>query len=695
MPCKKLHRYLPSVLALLAGLTWLLLCANAHAQDTFADLDLKDVLNLEITSVSKKPQTVSKAAAAVFVITGDDIRRMGAQTIPDALRMAPGIEVAQISASSWAVTSRGFNARFANKLLVLVDGRTVFSPSYSGVYWDVQDTVLADIERIEVIRGPGGATWGANAVNGVVNIITKSAAATQGGLLEASTGNAERGTLSMRYGGQLEDLGYWRVYAKGFEREGLQLKSTGNPGFDAWRQQRIGGRADLNPSGADAVTVQAEMYQGRHGESAVLSNPSSAGFFATTASTQAVSGGHLLVRWQRELAAGNSLTVQSYLDHTVRDWPAHGWQRVNTFDTDLQYRMRAFKGHDLVMGVSYRSTRDDTALSTTGIAADTLQLIEFSQASITTRTWSALVQDDITLKPQTLVLTLGAKLEQYGQETAKVSPSTRLLWTPAEDQTFWATAGKANRTPSRADSGGLARIILPAGYTVNNRSLTLPAFLEVSGARNPEARWAYEIGWKQRWAPGLTTDLSAYINDYSQSSYGTARLGLCRPGLGTVALSCYYPPASNTLPLTNYIEGQAKGVEISADWQASRQHRLQASLRRFAMSIPATSVDVYTPGSSPLWSGSVRWSYSPSAPTEMDLGLRHSGPLTNVAFGQSVPGYNAVDMRWAWRSSPQTQWELVGRNLLGGRHQEFVSENGDSSAASLGPALHVGVRLQF
>jgi len=691
---KKLPRYLPTVLAMLAGLTWLLLCAKAHTQDTFLDLDLKDVLNLEITSVSKKPQTVSKAVAAVFVITGDDIRRMGAQTIPDALRMAPGIEVAQISASSWAVTSRGFNARFANKLLVLVDGRTVFSPSYSGVYWDVQDTVLADIERIEVIRGPGGATWGANAVNGVVNIITKSAAATQGGLLQASTGTAETGTLSMRYGGKLEDLGYWRLYAKGFEREGLRLKSTGNPGFDDWRQQRIGGRADINPSGADAVTVQAEMYQGRHGESAVLSQPSSASFFATTASTQAVSGGHLLVRWQRELAAGNSLTVQSYLDHTVRDWPAHGWQRVNTFDTDVQYRLRAFQGHDLVMGVSYRSTYDDTALSTTGIAADTLQLIEFSQASITTRTWSALLQDDITLKPQTLVLTLGAKLEQYGQETTKASPNTRLLWTPAEDQTFWATAGKANRTPSRADSGGLARIILPANYTVNNRSLPLPAFLEVSGSRNPEARWAYEIGWKQRWAPGLSTDLSAYINDYSQSSYGTARLGLCRPGQGTVALSCYYPPATNTLPLTNYIEGQAKGVEISADWQASRQHRLQASLRRFAMSIPTTSVDVYTPGSSPLWSGSVRWSYSPSAQTELDLGLRHSGPLTNVAFGQSVPGYNAVDMRWAWRSSPQTQWELVGRNLLGGRHQEFVSENGDSSAALLGPTMHVGVRLQ-
>ena len=679
---------------LVIGLSWLLLCAASQAQDTFLDLDLKDVLNLEITSVSKKPQTVSKSAAAVFVITSDDIRRMGARTIPDALRMAPGIEVAQISASAWAVTARGFNGRFANKLLVLVDGRTVFSPSFSGVFWDVQDMVLADIERIEVIRGPGGATWGANAVKGVVNIITKSAAATQGGLLEASTGTAERGTLSMRYGGKLEGLGHWRLYAKGFDREGLRLKSTGNQGFDDWRQQRMGGRADLNPSAADAMTIQAEVYQGRHGESAVLSNPASSSFFATTASTQALSGGHLLVRWQRELENSNSLTVQSYFDNTVRDWPAHGWQRINTFDSDLQYRMRSFKGHDLVMGMSYRSTRDDTTASTTGIAADTLQHIELSQDRIKTRTWSVLVQDDITLRPQTVILTLGARLEQYGHETAKTSPSTRLLWTPTEDQTFWATAGHANRTPSRSDNGGLARILLPANYSFNGTPLPFPAFQEVSGAQHdPEEHWAYEIGWKQRWAPGLTTDLNAYVNDYSRRTQGLTRLGLCRPGQGTVALSCFYP--GSTLAVTNNIEGQAKGLEIAADWHASRQHRLQANLTRFAISNPITSVDINAVGSSPLWAGSIRWSYSPSAQTELDLALRQFGRLTNVAFGQSIPGYRAVDMRWAWRSSPGTQWELVGRNLLGGRHQEFISESGGSAATLIGPSMNVGVRLQF
>lgn len=678
---------------LVTGLTGLMLCAVSHAQDTFLDLDLKDVLNLEITSVSKKPQTVSKAAAAVFVITSDDIRRMGVQTIPDALRMAPGIAVAQISASAWAVTARGFNGRFANKLLVLIDGRTVFSPAFSGVFWDVQDTVLADVERIEVIRGPGAATWGANAVNGVVNIITKSAAATQGGLLEASSGTAELGTLSMRYGGKLEDLGYWRLYAKGFDREGLRLQATGQPGFDPWRQQRLGGRADLNPSAADAVTVQAEIYQGRHGESAVLSQPGSATFFSTSAITQAVSGGHLLLRWQRELQGSNSLTVQSYLDQTVRDWPAHMWQRINSFDTDLQYRHRAFSGHDLVLGLSYRKTEDTARPSTTGIAADTLEMIELYQPKLTIPTWSLVAQDDITLRAKELILTLGARLEQAGDEPSTFAPNARLLWMPSEDQSFWGMAGSANRSLSRTDSNGLARIVLPAGYRVNGRALAYPAFYEVSGERDPKMRSAYELGWKQRWAPGLTTDLSAYVNNFIRNSSGTAQLGLCQTNQGTVAASCFYP--NNEISRSNSMTARSHGLELAADWQLSRQHRLQASLTRFAMKTLSSNVELDDFGSSPNGSGSLRWFYTPNSNTELDLALRQVGQLKKIAFGQSVPGYRQMDLRWAWRTSPAIQWEMVGRNLLSGKHLEYVSETGSTASSLIGASLNLGLRLQF
>ncbi len=679
----------------LAGLSCLMASTFANAQDRFLDLDLKDVLELEITSVSKKPQTVSKAAAAVFIITGDDIRRMGVQTLPDALRMAPGIEVAQISASAWAVTARGLNGRFANKLLVLVDGRTVFSPVFSGVFWDVQDTVLADIERIEVIRGPGGATWGANALHGVVNIITKSAAASQGGLLEVRSGTAERGTLSMRHGGKLEDLGHWRLYAKGFDREALTLQATGQPGFDPWRQQRLGGRADLNPSTTDAVTVQGEIYQGQHGDSAVLSQPGSATFFNTTAITQAVSGGHLLLRWQRELQGSNSLTLQSYLDQTVRDWPAHMWHRVNTFDADLQYRHRAIAGHDLVLGASYRRTQDTALPSTTGIAADTLKMVDIYQTKLTTETRSLVAQDDITLLAKKLVLTLGARLEQAGDEPSTVAPNARLLWTPTEDHSIWAMAGSANRTPSRTDNGGLGRALLPASYLLNGSTLAFPAFLQFSGDRDLKMRAAYELGWKQRWAPGLTTDLSAYVNDYSQSSYAAVMLGLCRTNQGTVAASCFYPDPNSNVPKYNYVTGNIQGLEIAADWQASRQHRLQANLTRFAMKIVSTTFDIYAPDRSPNWSGSLRWAYNPSDSTELDISLRQVGRLNNIAFGQGVPGYRQMDLRWAWRASPTTQWELVGRNLLGGKHLEFISETGATASSLIGASLNLGLRLQF
>jgi iron complex outermembrane receptor protein len=497
----------------------------------------------------------------------------------------------------------------------------------------------------------------------------------------------------MRYGGKLKDLGYWRLYAKGFDREGLRLQATGQPGFDPWRQQRLGARADLNPSTADAVTVQAEVYQGRHGESAVLSQPGSARFFSTSAITQAVSGGHLLLRWQRELQDRNSLTVQSYLDQTVRDWPSHAWQRVNTFDTDLQYRHRAFSSHDLVLGVSYRRTQDTVLPSTTGIAADTLAMIELYQTKLTNTTWSLVAQDDIALRAKELILTLGARLEQAGDEASTIAPNARLLWMPSEDQSFWAMAGSANRTPSRIDSSGLGRALLPAGYSFNGRSLALPAFLEVSGDLDAKMRSAYELGWKQRWAPGLTTDLSAYANNYSRNGSGTSRLGLCRTNQGTVAASCFYP--NSELPQALSVTSRSHGLELAADWQLSRQHRLQASLTRFAIKILSANVDLDDIGTSPNGSGSLRWSYTPNDHTELDLALRQVGRLDNVAFGQGVPGYRQMDLRWAWRTSPTTQWELVGRNLLGGKHLEFISETGGTAPSLVGASLNLGLRLQF
>ena len=687
------------------------LCASAQDAEPFLSLALQEVLELEITSVSKKPQTLSHAAAAVFVITGDDIRRSGAQNIPDALRLAPGLQVGQITANAWAVSARGPNGRFANKLLVMIDGRTVYSPMFSGVAWETQDTVLADIERIEVIRGPGAALWGANAVNGVINIITKSAAATQGTLIDASVGSHTNGNLSMRYGGQWEGLGHWRLYGKAFENKALNLANGLGKGMDSWRQQRIGWRADLNPTTQDAVTLQGEIYQGSYGESALLNRELPPGN-VLQGITQADSGGHVLGRWQHDLANNNSMTVQSYFDHRRHDWPAHPFVQLYTWDVDAQYRHRAIKAHDIVVGASFRHNSDQVRTSTTGLPANIVQYETFSVDRQRTRMWSMLAQDDISLSPDQLTLTLGSKFEQYEAEAIKPLPNVRLMWTPDDNQTLWTSASKAIRTPSRIDRNGTIRALLPPEYRFNGESLPRPGFIDVSGKTTSEELWAYEVGWKQRLAPGLTLDTTAYYNHYSHLRSGSFNMNSARclpaygiplpPGLPPYA-ECYLPVALPNqyllLPatLSNEFSGHSQGVEVWLDWQASRQHRWQASVTRYSMKLKAKSENVYSlesPDSSPKWSGSMRWSYTPNKRTETDVVVRHVGALADVLFGQSVPSYTAADLRWAWYSSPEMQWSVTGRNLLMSRHLEFISEAADVARTVIGPTLILSLRVQ-
>lgn len=691
---------------LLASL-WLAGFAMAHATEALdpalAALDLQEVLDLEITSVSKKPQTISRAAAAVYVITGDDIRRMGVQNLPDALRMAPGVQVAQVSANAWAVTARGPNGRFANKLLVMVDGRTVYSPLFSGVFWDVQDTVLADIERIEVIRGPGAALWGANAMNGVINIITKSTAATQGGLVEASVGSQDRGTVSMRYGGQIEGLGHWRLYGKTLNRDPLRL-IDGSVGMDQSSQQRLGWRADLTPTSRDAIAIQGELYDGVHGESAQL-NSYTPPFFNIVGTQQKVSGGHLLARWQRDLSEGNSLTLQSYFDRNERDWPAHPYTKIDTFDVDGQYRLRNIPGHDFVLGLSYRENKDQAHPSYTGIPADTVILNDFSANHSSNRLWSALVQDDITLKPDEWTLTLGAKLEKFSSESAKVLPNVRVLWTPEETQTFWASAGKALRTPSRSDNNGVFRSLVPPEAIINGISMPRPAFVQVTGQMKSEEMWAYEAGWKQRMSPGLTLDASVFLNQYKNLRSGRydSTYAICEPGQLPAVFCFGQPPIPGQyliLPavFTNDYEGRSMGLELWMDWQASRQHRVRAQASYLKVKLKALTSEVYsfeTEGSSPEWTSSLRWSYTPTARQEWDVSLRNVGTLHSVLFNRRVPGYSAVDLNWSWRSSPAVQWSVTGYNLLSSRRLEYISETGDLAKTLVGPSVLMGVRIQF
>ena len=654
--------------------------ALAAEDDPFFDLNLKEVLNLEITSVSKKPQTVSQAAAAIFVITADDIRRSGARTIPDALRMAPGVQVAQISSNAWAVSARGFDGRFTNKLLVLMDGRSVYTPTFSGVHWDVQDTVMADIERIEVIRGPGASLWGANAVNGVINIITKSAAATEGGIVVAGSGSEERGAASIRYGGKLGDIGYWRAYAKGFERDASVIKATDKAGDDDWRQQRVGFRADLTPSGRDAVTLQGDYYDGRSGQTAQL-NFLTPPYNLITGTTQKLSGGNLLGRWQRELSATDSFTLQAYFDHSERDWPAVTMEKRDTYDLDFQYRTQRFAQHDLVLGAGYRLSRDSLGVSFTGIPAGTLQYATFSPASSNRALLSAFVQDDITLVPEKLIVTLGAKIEKNDYTGVEVQPNARLLWTPSETTTLWTAVAKAVRTPSRIDQDGLQvnqTVLMPRS---GRNPSPVPVLLRGYGEVGSESLIAYEAGWKQRVTSTLSTDLALYYNDYDRLRSGRFQALLCQPSGATYpSLGCLFPRPTTSLlqPLAAGNESNARsyGFELSADWRPLNNLRFQAALSYLNLKTrkPENVLGTDLVGSAPKRQGSLHMAWNPRPDTDVDVWLRRVGKLPEVTYGIGIPAYTELDLRLAWRPAKNVEVALIGRNLLNDRHQEFASE---------------------
>lgn len=647
--------------------------------DPFFDLDLKEVLSLEITSVSKKPQTLSQAAAAAFVITSDDIRRSGATSIPDVLRMAPGIQVGQISSNAWAVSARGLDGRFTNKLLVLMDGRSLYTPTYSGVYWDVQDTILADIERIEIIRGPGASLWGANAVNGVINIITKSAAATQGGLASVRLGDEEKQSVALRYGGQLGESGHWRIYAKGSERDESVIEALGSAGHDQWRQNRIGFRTDFATGSHDAFTVQGDAYRGRSGESTVL-NFLTPPYNALMGTTQKVSGGNLLGRWQREISATDSFTLQGYIDHADRDWPAHLTDERTIFDVDFQFRTKRFDGHDLVVGAGYRQANDRIANSVTGIPPTALPYVTFLQTEAKRKLSSVFIQDDITLSPNKLILTLGTKLEHNDYTGTEHQPNARLLWTPNDGTTVWGAVARAVRTPSRLDGGGLVNQTVLPPLSFRN-PLPLPALLQGYGEVGSETLRAYEVGWKQRFSPSVSVDLAMYYNDYDELRTGRFVSPVCQPSGLPVASGCFLFPGQayvvQPVAAGNMATGHSQGFELAADWRAMANLKFQLALSQFSMTIKeqgnAFSTD--REGSVPKQQLSLRTAWNPRADTDIDLWLRHVGRV--VDLGESIipiPAYTELDLRLAFRPLKNVEVSLVGRNLLKKRHAEFVSE---------------------
>lgn len=644
-------------------------------------LSLEALLSLNVNSVSRKPQKLANAAAAIFVINQEDIRRSGATTIAEALRMAPGVQVGQISANKWAVSIRGINGRFSNKLLVLMDGRTLYNPLFSGVYWEVQDTVMEDIDRIEVIRGPSAALWGANAVNGVINITTKSAKEAVGGLVSAGGGTEERGFGTIRYGTSVGKDTALKFYAKHQDHDSGG-DANSHQAQDTWRMTRGGFRADTNISSRDTVTVQGDYYDGKLGESYTLYDlPTSSNLTNSRVvdSQSMMSGGNLLSRWQRTFSENQNLSLQLFYDHSERDMEILG-ERRDIVDIDFQHRFSLGKYQDIVWGLGYRYNYD--------LLGDT-PYITFPDAHEQTNLYSSFVHDEITLVPDRLALILGSRFEHNSYTGFEVQPNGRLLWTPSAQHTVWGAVARAVRTPARGDRGIAYRYgTVPADPSVPG---DLPKQLQIDGSSNfkSETLIAYEVGYRTEPLPRVSLDIAAFYNIYDHLRVRGASTTTSSAGSITVHQ-----------PLINGMHGHSEGIEVSAEWLPRSWWRLLAtySYLKLSMTLDASSTDAINKGDaegdSPTHQFSIRSGFDLGKQVELDIWLRGADRVAYID-GESIPGYLTMDTRLAWKPRPQLELALVGRNLFHQHRKEFAPEFVNTFPTEVERSLYGKVTWQF
>jgi iron complex outermembrane receptor protein len=582
-------------------------------------LSVEELMDIEVTSVSKRPERLSETASAIQVITQEDIHRSGATRLPEALRLASNLEVAQVDSRQWAISARGFNNTLANKMLVLIDGRTVYTPLFAGVFWDVQDTLLEDIDRIEVISGPGATQWGANAVNGVINVITKHSKGTQGALLEGGGGTELRGFGGMRYGGALAPNLHYRVYGKYFDRDSTVLPN-GQDATDDWHMGQGGFRMDWNASEANLITVQGDYYEGR------IAQPG--------ADDIAVSGGNVIGRWSHTISEASELKLQVYFDQTHRNIPGTFAEDLNTYDVDFQHRFPLGERHDIVWGLGYRLIDDDVG-NTPALA--------FLPSQVSRQWFSTFGQDEIALVKDRLHLTLGTKIEHNDYTGFEFQPSGRLAWRVNQQQTLWAAISRAVRTPSRIDR----EFFVPGS----------PPFAIAGGPDfDSETLLAYELGYRVQPLPRLALTLAVFYNDYDNIR----------------SLEQVNPPLPIPQVLANEQEGESYGAELTADYRVTDWWRLRAGYTELRIDIrPKPGSTDTTAGSNeshdPERYFSLRSSLDLPGHWELDAAFRYVSRIEN----QQVPAYGELDVRLGWRPRPELEFSIVGQNLLHDHHAEF------------------------
>jgi len=653
------------------------LSAPLQAQQKSGDLtnaSLEDLMNIEIVSVSKTDQKLSQAASAVFVITQEDIRRSGALCIPDLLRMVPGLDVAQIDSNTWAISARGFNARFANELFVMVDGRSVYTETFGGVFWDVLNLPLEDIQRIEVIRGPGGSVWGANAVNGVINIVTKKSSETQGVSVASGGGNVTQGFGTVQYGGQVAGSTDFRAYTQYFNNDHF-AGPAGPDGGDGWHVLQGGFRTDSSLSPKDSLTFEGDLYASREGQP---TNTFPSVTSPTTVPLQLqvdLSGGFMQGVWNHQISPRSDTALQVSYDQYEREDQLH--EARKTLDMTFQHHLHVRAKHDVVWGVEFRDSQSNT---------DGNLFISFVPADHHTHLFGVFAQDEIAVIPDRFNITLGTKMEYNTYTGINVMPTARAVWTPTASQALWAAVSDAVRSPSDIDVSLRASA---ASFTEPNGT---QAIISVIG--NPhvddEALVAYELGYRKIIRSRLSLDFAAYYNDYNEqeTSEPAAPFPVDSP-----------PPPHLIVPVIfeNLMYGETHGFELAANWKITNRWTLSPgyAFETIHMHLAPTSHDTTSvaaaEGSSPDHSAQLRSHVALPRRFAWDTSAYFVDRLTDP----QVPSYTRLDSGLSWQFAEKARLSIVGQNLVRDRHFEFVDGTEDARTTLIKRSAYAQFSWQF
>ena len=637
------------------------LAASAFAQaDDFIDLSLEDLLTLEVTSVAKKPQNPDESAAAVTVITAEDIRRSGAVTLPEILRLAPGVEVAEIDGNATAVSIRGFGWRFSNKLLVLIDGRAIYQPSISGIFWDQQLVPAEQIQRIEIVRGPGATMWGANAMNGVINIVTKHAADTLKGSATLDVGSDERYRVAGRYGFQMGDIGAARLYAQVRKTPSL-VDSRGDQINDGADTYALGFRTDIEPkNGIDALTFQGE-YQHLDYDNTTTTSYAGGSLFSDTERTNG-EGYFFLGRWVRTFTPDHALTLQAYIDHSDRS-EFRSQMEVTTYDIDFSHRFHPSDSLDIVWGLNARRTTDEIT---------SFGGFNFNPNEYCADWFSGFVQAEYQIIPDRLRLTVGSKFEDNRYSDFEMQPSIRAIWLE-DDWAIWAAASRAIRTPSRIETS-LDTLInqVPANSPENPGPLPISVYFRGNSDFKVEVLNAYEAGFRKSWQD---THLDIALFHHVYNDLTSTRMHL--PEL----VFAPFGPGGSLVPvgveqafvLENGNDANITGVEMALEHQVAPWWLIELSgdAKNFNLGRyyppDSTIFGVEFTGTSPVFQAALRSTFELNEDIDASIGLRRISEFESEAVG----AYTDLDIRASWRVTDQLELTLNAENLLEERRLEY------------------------